>query len=513
MHFPFSIKTALNWLDFVPSYLISLENTQFVYNKEFHQYIGSKLENFFLEAPSDFFSAINSILSSGTEYGKYIMIEALISAKAIWKNLSNGYNLQPILLEMALSPDKIYTKSAVQLSSYLEESVLPKKDEESLRDRRRDILGFKDSISRQDLDDEIPEMKKEGVFSPESEIEDDDDFESEEESFSAPPPAPAGIASRSASLKSPPPSPAKQVPISEKEISFPKPKRPSTPMPSPIVEPSPPPPSPAPVITAASLDSVKREEPAKKRKKEKKKKLSIEPLEEYIEPAKDTLHTHVHYYSRMNPRKTYPFSVSISRIAKELKKDKVHFLSGEEEKETRGEFEAPDDLTQQLIVEPLIPGCLIQPTFQYFSPQSKNLPKELTFFVTPLIETGLRSTALNGSLFIKNDLGLVLLKLKLPSLAITTHRMSQVLATIGTIGGGALPALDFIYEGNLQTEVANQLSDSLPTIADQINMGIVLLGTQLSIFVGALGLGFLWWWKKSRAKLAPKHDLILHLPQ
>jgi len=440
------------------------------------------------------------------------MIEALISAKAIWKNLSNEYNLQPILLEIALSPDKIYTKSAVQLSSYLEELIIPKKDEESLRDRRRDILGFKDSISRLDLDDEIPEMKKERVLSPESEVEDVDDFESEEESFSAPPPAPAGIATRSTPLKSPPPSPAKQDPISEKEISFPKPKRPSTPRPAPIAEPSPSPP-PAPVITAASLDSVKREEPTKKRKKEKKKKLSIEPLEEYIEPAKDTLHTHVHYYSRMNPRKTYPFSVSISRIAKELKKDKVHFMSGEEEKETRGEFEAPDDLTQQLIVEPLIPGCLIQPTFQYFSPQSKNLPKELTFFVTPLIETGLRSTALNGSLFVKNDLGLVLLKLKLPDLAITTHRMSQVLATIGTIGGGALPALDFIYEGNLQTEVANQLSYSLPTIADQINMNIVLLGAQIGIFTGALGLGFLWWWKKSRAKLAPKHDLILHLPQ
>jgi len=437
------------------------------------------------------------------------MIEALISAKAIWKNLSNEYNLQPILLEIALSPDKIYTKSAVQLSSNLEELVIPKRDEESLRDRRRDILGFKDSISRQDLDDEISEMKEERILSPESVVEDAGDFESEE-SFSPPPPAPAGIATRSAPPKSPPSSPAKQVPIPEKEISLPKPKRPSTPMPAPIAEPSP---SPAPVITTTSLDSLKREETTKKRKKGKKKKLSAEPLEEYIEPVKDTLHTHVHYYSRMNPRKTYPFTVSISRMAKELKKDKVHILSGEEEKETRGEFEAPDDLTQQLIVEPLIPGCLIQPTFQYFSPQSKSLPKELTFFVTPLIETGLRSTALNGSLFIKNDLGIVLLKLKLPGLAITTHRMSQVLATIGTIGGGALPALDFIYEGNLQTEVANQLSDSLPTIADQINMNIVLLGAQIGIFAGALGLGFLWWWKKSRAKLAPKHDLILHLPQ
>jgi hypothetical protein len=42
---------------------------------------------------------------------------------------------------------------------------------------------------------------------------------------------------------------------------------------------------------------------------------------------------------------------------------------------------------------------------------------------------------------------------------------------------------------------------------------MVLTGTQITIFLGALGLGLLWWWKKSRAKLAPKHDMILQLPQ
>ncbi|MHA2074229.1 MAG: hypothetical protein ACW97X_06400, partial [Candidatus Hodarchaeales archaeon] len=129
------------------------------------------------------------------------------------------------------------------------------------------------------------------------------------------------------------------------------------------------------------------------------------------------------------------------------------------------------------------------------------------------IETGFRATSLSGSLYVKNDLGIALLKLELPGLAITSHRVSQVLAALGTVGGGAMPALDFMFGGNLQVAVANQLGSYLPALAEQIDMWWLPTGTQVAIFIGALGLGFLWWWKKSRAKLAPKHDIVLQLPQ
>ncbi len=492
MSFPFSINSAEDWLTVVPKYLLALEDSHLLYNKGFHQYIGSNLEIYFLKDSANFFSVINSILSSGTEYGKYIMIEALLQAKSIWKYLYQEYNLQPILLELALSPNKIYTKIAVQLSSYLEElTAQPKKEEEeSFEESENDFEMLSESVLGSISDDEVAEMPKKEIVTHEEALKSEKELKTEVEQI-PPPPLGADITTRAAAPKSVPPAPA---PTRE---------------PEPILPPIPAPPP----TRVAARDKLMREEAKKKRAKVKKEKPEVLPLEEFVEPRKDNLHTHVHYYSRMNPRKTYPFTVSISRVAKALKADKVHFLSGETEKETRGEFEIPDDLTKQLIVEPLIPGCLIQPTFQYFSPQPKYLPKELTFFVTPLIEAGFRSTALQGSLFVKNDLGMILLKLDLPDLAVTTHRVSQVLATIGTIGGGAMPAFDFMFGGNIQGSVVNQLRSYLPTLADQIDMWAVLTGTQITIFLGAIGLGLLWWWKKSRAKLAPDHDMVLQLPQ
>ncbi|MFX0085734.1 MAG: hypothetical protein ACFFAU_08670 [Candidatus Hodarchaeota archaeon] len=486
MSFPFSINSAEDWLNVVPKYLLTLEDSHLLYNKGFHQYIGSNLEIYFLKASDKFFSVINSILTSGTEYGKYIVLEALLHAKSIWRYLCQEYNLQPILLELALSPDKIYTKSAVQLSSYLEELTTQLKEEESFEESENDLEVLSESVLGSVLDDEVAEMPKKEIIPHEEALKSEEELKPEAEPIPPPPPS-AGLATKAGAP--PAPTPARE--------------------PEPILAPTPA----APPPTVAAPDKMMREEATKKRAKAKKEKPETFPLEEFVEPEKDNLHTHVHYYSRMNPRKTYPFTVSISRVAKALKADKIHFLSGETEKETRGEFEIPDDLTKQLIAEPLIPGCLIQPTFQYFSPQPKYLPKELTFFVTPLIETGFRSTALQGSLFIKNDFGIILLKLDLPDLAITTHRVSQVLATIGTIGGGAMPALDFMFGGNIQGAVVNQLRSYLPTLADQIDMRMVLTGTQITIFLGALGLGLLWWWKKSRAKLAPKYDMVLQLPQ
>lgn len=493
MFFPFTINSAANWLDFVPKYLISLEDNNYVQDKGFHQHISSTLETYFYESKESFFTAIKSILTTGTEYGKYVMLESLLLSKKIWKELGQVYDIQPILTELALSPDRIYAKSAIKLSTHLEEFFNTNQTISALKEESEE--EGEDAFDSDDILEEIFSEK------------------TSERKMKIPPPPGAGL---------PPPSPAPSVSLSSTATAGPSrsrseiPSSPSDtpPLPKPATPKVPAPEEkPEPVTTGKYIEKEIKDEAPKRKKKAKKEKSKPIPSETYEEPKKGTLHTHVHYFSRMNPRKTYPFTVSVSRIAKAIKADKTHFLSGEEETETRGEFEVPDDATKQLIVEPLIPGCLIQPTFQYFSPQPKNLPKEMTFFVTPLIEVGFRATSLSGSLYVKNDLGLVLLKLDLPRLAVTSHRVSHVLATLGTIGGGAMPALDFMFGGNIQAAVVDQLSIYLPALAEQIDMWWILTGAQVAIFTGALGLGLLWWWKKSRAKLAPKHTLVLQLPQ
>ncbi|MHA2306143.1 MAG: hypothetical protein ACXACU_12210 [Candidatus Hodarchaeales archaeon] len=499
MIFPFSINSAVDWLDLVPKYLISLEDNEFVQDKGFHQYIGSTLETYFSQSKANFFSAIKSILTTGTEYGKNVLLESLFFARIIWRDISLDYNIQPILTELALSQDRIYAKRAVQLSSHLEDLVAPKR-EEIVFDEAEEIAFESDDLIEDLLTEET--RSKPVMKSPPP------------PGAALPPPSPAPPDSVTSDAKAAPSRVKDEIPLPS-SVSPPESKPAPPPSPAPVVPAPTPTPEPElePALTTDYFKKEMKDEAPKKRKKAEKKKEKLLPAEIYEEPEKGTLHTHVHYYSRMNPRKTYPFTVSVSRIAKAIKADKTHFLSGEEEKETRGEFEMPDDVTKQLIVEPLIPGCLIQPTFQYFSPQSKNLPKEMIFFVTPLIETGMRATSLSGSLYVKNDLGLVLLKLELPGLAITSHRVSQVLATLGTVAGGAMPALDFMFGGNLQAAAVNQLASYLPALAEEFDMWMLLTGTQIGIFIGAIGLGVLWWWKKSRAKLAPRQDLVLQLPQ
>ncbi|MHA2075442.1 MAG: hypothetical protein ACW97X_12555, partial [Candidatus Hodarchaeales archaeon] len=435
MIFPFSINSAADWLDLVPKYLISLEDNEFVKDKGFHQYIGSTLETYFSHSKGNFFSAIKSILTTGTEFGKYVLLESLFFARIIWRDFSQDYNIQPILTELALSQDRNYAKRAVQLSSHLEDLLLSKREDVVLDEAEETALESDDML--EDLGEETRSSRIVKSSPPPP-------------GAALPPPSPAPSDSFKVGAKAAPsrneiPLPASVTPPAPKPALPPSPA-PMAPAPTTASEPDPEPIS-DPVKTTDYFEKEMKDEAPKKRKKSEKKKAKLSPAETYEEPKKGTLHTHVHYYSRMNPRKTYPFTVSVSRIAKAIKADKTHFLSGEEEKETRGEFEIPDDITKQLIVEPLIPGCLIQPTFQYFSPQPKNLPKEMTFFVTPLIESGFRATSLSGSLYVKNDLGIVLLKLELPGLTITSHRVSQVLAALGTVGGGAMPALDFMFGG------------------------------------------------------------------
>jgi hypothetical protein len=293
---------------------------------------------------------------------------------------------------------------------------------------------------------------------------------------------------------------------------------PSTPPPAAAGFGATPPPSPAPTPTREAEPTVIRDtEVAKKRKKAVIDEVKSETAADAIPPAEvpsvDTMHTHVQYYSRMLSRKTYPLVVTLSRIAKAIAKDKSHFLSGEKEKETRGEFELTD-VTKRLVVEPLLSGCLVQPSSQFVDPRPQNLPKVLTFFVTPLVDAGIRSTPLTGSIFIKNETGTVVLKLSLPELAVTSHRVSKTATLVGTIGGGAMPALDLLFGVNLQVTLANQLTSINPQLAAidrTFDMLWVVMGAQVLLFISAIGVAFLWWWKKSRAKVAPDHASTLQL--
>ena len=55
------------------------------------------------------------------------------------------------------------------------------------------------------------------------------------------------------------------------------------------------------------------------------------------------------------------------------------------------------------------------------------------------------ATPLNGALYIKDDKGTILLDLELPNIQVVSSRLSKVIATLGVIGGGALPFLDTFF--------------------------------------------------------------------
>jgi hypothetical protein len=256
-------------------------------------------------------------------------------------------------------------------------------------------------------------------------------------------------------------------------------------------------------------------------KKRKKTSIKADRSEVEAEPALspeepsvsgETMHTHVHYYSKMLSRKTYPLHITLSRVAREIAKDKSHFLSGEKETETRGEFELTD-VTKRLVVEPLLSGCLVQPSSQFVDPRAQNLPKVLTFFVTPLVDAGFRTTSLSGSISIKSETGTTLLKLDLPDLAVASHRVSKTAAIVGTVGGGIMPAFDLLFNAGLQVTLASQLASINPQLDRAFDMLGVVMGAQVLFFMIAIGIAILWYWKKGRAKIAPDRASTLQLPQ
>ncbi|UCE12654.1 MAG: hypothetical protein JSV04_10725 [Candidatus Heimdallarchaeota archaeon] len=498
MYFPFSLESVKSWLENVPDFLLTLPtDSKYIQNKEFHIYLASTLESFFSHAPPEFLLILHTILTEATEAGKYVLLEVLLHAKSIWSKLNEDETFQPALTELALTSDRLYSNSAKQLSSSLEN--IPTKSEkleaelqEEVETVLEDILeGAFEEISKERYEEEEAEppvdVSKREMLEELREIRDIKKTAKEEVPSPAPPLTPAAI-----SEPLPPPA--------------------SPPPPSAAAPPSPPAPTPSVVSEAA-----------KKRKKARIVEPSIAPAEpealkgevetQFEERLKtDTIHTHVHYYSRMNSHKTYPFTVTLSRIAKKIAADKLDFFSGEREKETRGEFELAD-ISKRLVVEPLLSGCLVQPSSQFVNP--RNLPKELTFFITPLVEAGFRSTSLTGSIFVKDEQGEVLLELNLSELSVASHRVAKVAALVGTVGGGAMPAFDLLFGVNLQVTLARQLAYINPQFEQSFDVPMlwIVMGAQVLLFIFAIGIAFLWWWRKGRAKVAPDRAMNLQLTQ
>ncbi|MFW9904156.1 MAG: hypothetical protein ACFFFH_07485, partial [Candidatus Thorarchaeota archaeon] len=500
----------------VPELLLTLPNdSKYINNTEFQNYLASTLETFFPEASEQFLLTIFTILTEATDAGKYVILQTLLLAEGIWEALAQDETFQPLLMSLALSTDKIYAKSAATFSSELEDFFIPEVEES--------MPGLTKKAEKEALDeatlDDILEGALEGISSEEYKPRVTTNRRTRPRSVPMPTtPSPQPIAAHkppSGVPASPPPTAARAG------SSVPKSTPPPATAGASLHEAAPPSPAPPPksmptAIKTADTFENREKEVSKKRKKAvikaDKSEIEAEPLLPLEEPSGKTLHTHVHYYSKMLSRKTYPLHITLSQVAREIVKDKSHFLSGEKEKETRGEFELTD-VTKRLIVEPLLSGCLVQPSSQFADPRAQNLPKLLTFFITPLVDTGFRTTSLTGSISVKNETGTLLLKLNLPDLAVISHRVTKTAALVGTVGGGIMPAFDFLFNAGLQVTLANQLASINPQLHGVFDMLWVVMGAQVLLFIIAITIALLWYWKKGRAKVAPDRVSTLQLPQ
>jgi hypothetical protein len=84
---------------------------------------------------------------------------------------------------------------------------------------------------------------------------------------------------------------------------------------------------------------------------------------------------------------------------------------------------------------------------------------------------------------------------------------------VGAIGGGTLPALDFLFGVNLQEALTGQLEYTAPDIASSIDIRSMITVGQITIFIIFISIGLLWWWRKGRSRRAPEERLSINLPQ
>ncbi len=508
MSLPFSINSARDWITNVPSFLTSLEEySDFVRNAGATSYLANTLVQVFNEAKEELLLTIYSILKESSDVGKFVMVQVLLNATNIWTDIVQSAQIKPALTALALSPDKLYTKDAIHLSQKLEEMSTG----DIIKDKLEDSIS--NMIEERKMEKSAPEPLRDDVFGSSAP-------EKKKAKRSIPPPSPEPTL--------PPPSPQ------------PAPKAAPPPAaPARVSEPSPPPPSVsvgAKAAGAARSRSVEKEmfdeveeeleaameEPTPAEEAFDDQAIEDLKFEEGATPVSGTLgiapgapppksvFTHVHYFNRMNSRKTYPFTVSLSSAAKKVRARKMHILSGERETEKQAEFEL-DHLTRQIMVELLISGCLVQPNFQYVDPD--NLPVELTFYITPLVEAGYAASKIQGQLLLKNDVGIVLQNLPLSDIFVVSNRISKIAALVGAIGGGTLPALDFLFGVNLQEALTGQLEYTAPDIASSIDIRSMITVSQIAIFIVFISIGLLWWWRKGRSRRAPEEKLSLSLPQ
>ncbi len=477
MSLPFTLNTAQEWLDNIPPFLVSLDSSsEFVSKNEIPEYLSSTLLLYFNQAPQEFGKKIIYILENASDPGKYVFLKTLLGVSEIWGDLVKIEGVYPALTELALTTDKIYSNTAINLSKKLEEVA-----SEIYR-----VAAIEESI--------VTPVGEEFDSFDESEL-------SEISSHTS-----GGFG------RSEPKAKKKSRALSPPGTTAPK----SQPLPSMMKEfkPAPPPPSPAPSVGSAAPIPAKSSLPESAPFELKDEEKLAEPVSESISAdstVKDSkqIFTHVHYYSRMNSHKIYPFTVSLSSLAKKVRRQRMgNIISGEREAETQADFELGRD-TNQIMVEPLISGCLVQPTFQYVDPEK--LPAELTFYITPLVESGLQSTKLKGFLIIKSELGTILQKMPLSNISVVSNRVSKIAAIVGAIGGASLPVMDFLFPLGLQNAVTDQLSYALPEIANSINIRDLLTVGQISIFVLCISFGIFWYWWKGRSKLAPREKLSINL--
>ncbi len=491
MSLPITIDSAQEWIEKVPSLLLTLEDlSEILHNEQLINYLAMKLENYYNQVENLFTASILQILNEGTESGKLILLNVLLKSTNIWNNLAKINNLQPILTELALTPDKIFTQAAITLSQKLVKMTAEVKSEGLAPEK----LELDDFVSRDigGIPEEYGEEKREESRAKKA------------KKISAPPPKPARstMPPTPPSSASPPAAPSSStfdlsasVELAEKEYTKPESEEPIAGCPE---EPSP------------DLEEMEDLPPIDD---EVGVEESFIPAPQEITDEKEPrkIFTHIHYFNRMNSRKTYPFKVSLSSIAKKLKTRRMHILTGERETETQAEFEL-DQATRQIMVELLISGCLVQPTFQYVDPEPDNLPAELIYYVTPLVEAGFSSSKLEGELILKSDLGLILQKISLEDVSVVSNRISKIAAVVGAIGGGTLPALDFLFGVSLQEALSGQLAYTAPDIADSIDIRSAITVTQIAIFFIFIGFGLLWWWRKGRSRRASRERLPIDIP-
>ncbi|MCK4849144.1 MAG: hypothetical protein KAT16_08975, partial [Candidatus Heimdallarchaeota archaeon] len=122
MSLPFTLNTAQEWLDNIPTFLISLDaSSEFLSNNEAPEYIASKLVLYFKHTPQQFGEKIIEILKNASDPGKFVLLKILLRVSQIWADLIKIEGVQPALTELALTTDKIFSDIAIDLSKKLDE--------------------------------------------------------------------------------------------------------------------------------------------------------------------------------------------------------------------------------------------------------------------------------------------------------------------------------------------------------------------------------------------------------